>query len=70
MQLGGAKIENERFLSVLELLHLEDRVFTSDPEGIRRLDDIVNKKIDYDAVYKILLEKRKDTDTFFSKYHI
>lgn len=70
MQMGGAKIENERFLSVLELLHLEDRVFRSDPEEIKRLEDIINKKINYDAVYKILLKKRMDTDTFFTKYHI
>lgn len=70
LQAGSSEVENERFFSLLKLLHLENRVYKTDSEEIECLQNIINNKIDYDEVYKIILEKRKDTDTFFAKYHI
>lgn len=64
----GNSTENERFYSLLDLLELSDRII-----NIKEKDQIREKiyeEINYDKVYKIINNKRKITDNFFSKYGI
>ena len=60
--------ENERFYSILSLLGLEDRLL-KDPSG-EEIEALMNKKIDYDAVYEKVNEQRKITDNYFKQFGI
>lgn len=67
-QKSAQKSENERFYSLLKLLDLEERLVTNDDQEMMR--KLIDKKINYEKVYRILAQKRKETDIFFSTYNI
>lgn len=68
-QSSTQKKENERFRSLLELLSLEDRMIVG--ENIEQdINTLMDRKIDYDKVYKVIAEKRKETDDFFKQFNI
>ncbi len=68
-QNSGQKAENERFFSLLKLLCLQDRMVTGeDAEGV--IETLINKEIDYDSVYDVILQKRQETDAFFERFNI
>lgn len=68
-QTSGQKAENERFYSLLQMLSLEDRMVTSD-NASEEIEALLNEKIDYDKVYRIIRQKRQETDAFFRRFNI
>lgn len=68
VQQGGTESENERFYSLCSMLDLTDRmVIGGDDEDIAIK---MKQPIDYEKVYRIIEEKRLDTDAFFSRFGI
>lgn len=68
LQKGVGATENDRFYSLMSMLHLEDRMIT--PENASQLSEKMKKVIDYEGVYEIIESERKRTDDFFKKYGI
>ena len=60
--------ENERFYSILSQLNLEDRLLNNPSE--EELISVMNKKIDYEEVYKIINEHRAIADSYFKQFGI
>lgn len=69
LQGSGYHDENERFYSVLQMLHLQDRVMKSG-DTVESLQKKISKKIDYESVYRIINQKRKETEKFFKRFGI
>ncbi len=70
--LGGLKDRNTRLLSLLRLVGLEDRYVQDFADFIKRKDDLLHKKIDYEKVDRVLSKEREKTyaylrDALFSK---
>lgn len=65
-QKGTSERENDRFYSLISLLHLEDRLVS--PEDIGSVSKKMEKLIDYEKVYDIIHCERLRTDAFFEKY--
>ncbi|MDO5336994.1 MAG: polysaccharide pyruvyl transferase family protein, partial [Eubacteriales bacterium] len=68
VQNGVGAAENDRFYSLMSMLHLKDRMVKE--EDASQLSEKMKKKIDYERVYKIIKEERIRTDTFFEKYGV
>ena len=68
VQQGGTESENERFYSLCSMLNLTDRLVTGDDAG--EIARKMEQPIDYEAVYGIIEQKRKDTDEFFRSFGI
>ena len=67
-QKGSGAAENDRFYSLMSMLHLEDRMVTSEDAG--NLSEKMKKPIDYEKVYEVIHAERIRTDDFFQKYGI
>jgi len=68
-QTSGQKSENERFYSLLELLSLQERMVTADMPS-EEIVSLISKEIDYNKVYDVIHQKRKETDAFFKRFNI
>lgn len=68
VQKGANSLENDRFYSLMSMLHLEDRMISNC--DYNELSKKMHTAIDYNKVYDILEKERKKTDCFFSKYGI
>lgn len=66
IQNGNGGKENDRFYSLMSLLHLEDRMVSA--EDSIELVDRMNARIDYEKVYEVIRKERKRTDDFFAEY--
>lgn len=69
LQGNGGHPENERFYSILEILHLTDRLINPNDDE----DTIATKmqaRIDFDSVYSIIEDMRKDTVRYFERFGI
>lgn len=67
VQSGSGAAENERFVSILKLLDLTDRMVET---GTADFDDLIYTPIDWNKVYVKLELLRKITDDFFTLYGI
>ena len=62
--LGNKERGMSRFLSILRIFGLEDRLVTD----LNQIENgILNKKIEYNAITKILIKERKDSIQFLKK---
>lgn len=68
VQKGKSEAENDRFFSLMSMLHLEDRMITSEDADL--IDRKMKAPIDYQKVYEVIRSERKRTDDFFEKYGI
>ena len=68
VQKGAGAAENDRFYSLMSMLHLEDRMVT--PEDAGQLSEKMKKAIDYESVYEVIKAERMKTDAFFEKYGV
>lgn len=68
VQQGGTESENERFYSLCSMLDLTDRLLTGWDAG--EIARKMEKPIDYEKVFRIISEKRTQTDEFFSRFDI
>lgn len=68
VQKGAGAAENDRFYSLMSMLHLEDRMVT--PEDAGQLSEKMKKTIDYESVYEVIKAERMRTDAFFEKYGV
>ena len=50
-----------RFTTLLGMVGLQDRLFITDKDNISKIDDIINKKIDYTIVNKILENSSRES---------
>lgn len=67
-QRGSSEAENERFVSLLSMLNLMDRVVSDvDRDTIKKKMEQV---IEYEKVYDVIRQARQNTDNFFSRYGI
>lgn len=62
LQSGESSPQNERLISLLSMLGLEDRIITTD----RSLDKTILNPIDWDRIEKILARYREKTNIFFN----
>lgn len=68
VQKGNTEAENERFLSLLQMLNLSDRMVSkADKDTIA---ERMQQPIDYERVYAAIQEQRQITDRFFERYGI
>ena len=68
VQKGSGAAENDRFYSLMSMLHLEDRMVTSGDAAC--ISEKMKKPIDYEKVYEVIHSERIRTDRFFEKYGI
>ena len=66
MQKGSGAAENDRFYSLMSMLHLEDRMVTSGDAAC--ISEKMKRPIDYEKVYSVIRSERLRTDVFFEKY--
>ena len=66
MQKGSGAAENDRFYSLMSMLHLEDRMVTSGDTAC--ISEKMKRPIDYEKVYSVIRTERERTDAFFEKY--
>ena len=66
VQKGSGAAENDRFYSLMSMLHLEDRMVTSGDAAC--ISEKMKKPIDYEKVYSVIRSERLRTDAFFEKY--
>lgn len=67
-QRGNSEAENERFISLLSLLNLLDRVVSDVDQNVIRAK--MAQMIDYDKVYEVIYRERQVSDNFFAKHGI
>lgn len=63
LQKGFSEKQNERLLSLLNMLGLQDRILRHD-QSIR---DVIDKPVDWEHVEKVKAELRMKTDAFFER---
>lgn len=66
VQKGSGAAENDRFYSLMSMLHLEDRMVTSGDTAC--ISEKMKRPIDYEKVYSVIRSERLRTDAFFEKY--
>ena len=66
VQKGSGAAENDRFYSLMSMLHLEDRMITSGDAAC--ISEKIKRPIDYEKVYSVIRAERLRTDAFFEKY--
>ena len=66
VQKGSDAAENDRFYSLMSMLHLEDRMVTSGDAAC--ISEKMKRPIDYEKVYSVIRSERLRTDAFFEKY--
>ena len=66
VQKGSGAAENDRFYSLMSMLHLEDRMVTSGDAAC--ISEKMKRPIDYEKVYSVIRSERLRTDAFFEKY--
>lgn len=67
-QRGSSKAENERFVSLLSMLNLMDRVVSDVDQNT--IKEKMEQIIEYEKVYEVIRQARQNTDDFFAKYGI
>lgn len=68
VQNGQSSVENDRFYSLMSMLHLENRMVT--PSDSIDFKKKMEEVIDYEQVYSIIQQERLKSDDFFSRYGI
>jgi len=67
LQGGGLHPENDRFITVMNMLGLRDRVISSD-DSANDISKKMEMSIDYERIYGIIHDRRKETEEFFLKH--
>lgn len=66
--IGNQKRGLSRFVSILKMFGLENRLILTENFSVDNLENIFKNKIDYNAVDAILKEEQKKSSLYFSEY--